>query len=267
MDYIFNYTSGRKLVLYTEGNSILYFLFPFRRNSLPGTLQNDYLSDMTAIKHDDIIYFAYHNLDHRLILCTIDSMSDVVIMSDSSNLCNYRSIRLEGDHSNLYVFYVMTNPLTFNSELHYYSPYSDNEHILITDSSTANISYDVFTVNHKVILYCNNRFYSINPKNYENYYINNPDDIEVLKSENTKLQTTIIENNRIYGQQEARITELEHISDEKDHQIQKVKKESDIIVKNSQKMIEDIKLQYNELADYTKKLQDEYKSITDSYQY
>lgn len=262
MDYIFNYTSGRKIVLYTEGNSILYFMFPFRRNSIPGTLKNDYLSDMTAIKYNGIIYYAYHNLDHRLVLSTIDGISDVVIMSDSSNLCNYRSVRLASDANYIYVFYVMTNPLTFNSELHYHSPYADNDHILIVESSLANIDYNIFTLKNNVILSCEDKFYSINPKEFENYYISNQDDLEELKAENTKLQVKILESNNKYDKYEADIKELKDQITVKNKEIKNAKKESDTILKNSQKMIEDIKRQYNELADYTQKLQDEYKNIT-----
>ena len=93
MNEVFEQGAQQKLVLYTEGNEIIAVRLPLRTGG-EYVLRDGYLADLTAVVLENTIRFAWHSLEHRIILSDIHGRRDQVVLSDAMNASQYGGLRL-----------------------------------------------------------------------------------------------------------------------------------------------------------------------------
>ena len=109
MGYLFEMDHHQQMVLYTEGNEIAGVRLPLRRGG-EFSLRTGYLSDLTAVQYAGMIRFAWHSLEHHIILSGTDEKSDRIILSDPVNARIYGGLRLFAFGEELWLFYTGKDP-------------------------------------------------------------------------------------------------------------------------------------------------------------
>lgn len=109
MGYLFEMDHQQQMVLYTEGNEIAGVRLPLRRGG-EFSLRTGYLSDLTAVQYAGMIRFAWHSLEHHVILSGTDERSDRIILSDPVNARVYGGLRLSAYGEELWLFYTGKDP-------------------------------------------------------------------------------------------------------------------------------------------------------------
>ena len=109
MGYLFEMDHHQQMVLYTEGNEIAGVRLPLRRGG-EFSLRTGYLSDLTAVQYAGMIRFAWHSLEHHIILSGTDEKSDRIILSDPVNARVYGGLRLFVFGEELWLFYTGKDP-------------------------------------------------------------------------------------------------------------------------------------------------------------
>lgn len=104
MNEVFEQGAQQKLVLYTEGNEIIAVRLPLRTGG-EYVLRDGYLADLTAVVLENTIRFAWHSLEHRIILSDIHGRRDQVVLSDAMNVSQYGGLRLVNREGKLWLFY------------------------------------------------------------------------------------------------------------------------------------------------------------------
>ena len=109
MGFLFEMDNHRQVALYTEGNEIMGVRFPLRRGG-EFTLRTGYLSDFTAVLFQGMVRFAWHSLEHHIILSGTEEQSDRIILSDPINAQMYGGLRLLVKEEELWIFYTGKEP-------------------------------------------------------------------------------------------------------------------------------------------------------------
>ena len=109
MNAVFDQGAQQKLVLYTEGNEIIAVRLPIRTGG-EYVLREGYLSDLTAAAWEQTIRFAWHSLEHRIMLSDIYEKRDRVVLSDAMNARQYGGLRLVNREGKLWLFYTAKEP-------------------------------------------------------------------------------------------------------------------------------------------------------------
>lgn len=109
MNEVFEQGAQQKLVLYTEGNEIIAVRLPLRTGG-EYVLRDGYLADLTAVVLENTIRFAWHSLEHRIILSDIHGRRDQVVLSDAMNASQYGGLRLVNREGKLWLFYTAKEP-------------------------------------------------------------------------------------------------------------------------------------------------------------
>ncbi len=109
MNAVFDQGTQQKLVLYTEGNEIIAVRLPIRMGG-EFVLREGYLSDLTAVALEQTIRFAWHSLEHRIILSDIHEKRDRAVLSDAMNARQYGGLRLVNRNGRLWLFYTAKEP-------------------------------------------------------------------------------------------------------------------------------------------------------------
>lgn len=109
MNAVFDQGAQQKLVLYTEGNEIIAVRLPIRTGG-EYVLREGYLSDLTAVTCEQTIRFAWHSLEHRIMLSDIHEKRDRAVLSDAMNARQYGGLRLVNREEKLWLFYTAKEP-------------------------------------------------------------------------------------------------------------------------------------------------------------
>lgn len=109
MNAVFDQGAQQKLVLYTEGNEIIAVRLPIRTGG-EYVLREGYLSDLTAVTCEQTIRFAWHSLEHRIMLSDIHEKWDRAVLSDAMNARQYGGLRLVNREGKLWLFYTAKEP-------------------------------------------------------------------------------------------------------------------------------------------------------------
>ena len=109
MNAVFDQGAQQKLVLYTEGNEIIAVRLPIRTGG-EYVLREGYLSDLTAVTCEQTIRFAWHSLEHRIMLSDIHEKRDRAVLSDAMNARQYGGLRLVNREGKLWLFYTAKEP-------------------------------------------------------------------------------------------------------------------------------------------------------------
>lgn len=109
MNTVFEQGAQQKLVLYTEGNEIIAVRLPTRTGG-EYVLREGYLSDLTAVALENTICFAWHSLEHRIMLSDIHEKRDRAVLSDAMNARQYGGLRLVSREKKLWLFYTGKEP-------------------------------------------------------------------------------------------------------------------------------------------------------------
>lgn len=109
MNAVFDQGTQQKLVLYTEGNEIIAVRLPIRTGG-EYVLREGYLSDLTAVAFEHSIRFAWHSLEHRIMLSDIHEKRDRAVLSDAMNARQYGGLRLVNREGKLWLFYTAKEP-------------------------------------------------------------------------------------------------------------------------------------------------------------
>ncbi len=109
MNAVFDQGAQQKLVLYTEGNEIIAVRLPIRTGG-EYVLREGYLSDLTAAAWEQTIRFAWHSLEHRIMLSDIHEKRDRAVLSDAMNARQYGGLRLVNREGKLWLFYTAKEP-------------------------------------------------------------------------------------------------------------------------------------------------------------
>lgn len=109
MNAVFDQGAQQKLVLYTEGNEIIAVRLPIRTGG-EYVLREGYLSDLTAVTCEQTIRFAWHSLEHRIMLSDIHEKWDRAVLSDVMNARQYGGLRLVNREGKLWLFYTAKEP-------------------------------------------------------------------------------------------------------------------------------------------------------------
>ena len=109
MNAVFDQGAQQKLVLYTEGNEIIAVRLPIRTGG-EYVLREGYLSDLTAVSWEQTIRFAWHSLEHRIMLSDIHEKRDRAVLSDAMNARQYGGLRLVNREGKLWLFYTAKEP-------------------------------------------------------------------------------------------------------------------------------------------------------------
>ncbi len=109
MNAVFDQGTQQKLVLYTEGNEIIAVRLPIRTGG-EYVLREGYLSDLTSVALEHTIRFAWHSLEHRIMLSDIHEKRDRAVLSDAMNARQYGGLRLVNRDGKLWLFYTAKEP-------------------------------------------------------------------------------------------------------------------------------------------------------------
>lgn len=109
MNTVFDQGEQQKLVLYTEGNEIIAVRLPIRTGG-EYVLREGYLSDLTAVSWKHTIRFAWHSLEHRIMLSDIHGKRDRAVLSDVTDARQYGGLRLVDREGKLWLFYTAKEP-------------------------------------------------------------------------------------------------------------------------------------------------------------
>ena len=77
----------------------------YKRQGGEYVLRDGYLADLTAVVLENTIRFAWHSLEHRIILSDIHGRRDQVVLSDAMNASQYGGLRLVNREGKLWLFY------------------------------------------------------------------------------------------------------------------------------------------------------------------
>ena len=94
MGEIHSFSDGSKLAVWEERNQIRAFSFPVRRGTGPSVLRQDLLRDLTSAVYRGRIYYAYHSLEHRVLVCSVGVQEAAAVLSDPTDSCQYCGLRL-----------------------------------------------------------------------------------------------------------------------------------------------------------------------------
>ena len=84
MDYVFDLQEKGKRILYAQGGRIIGLMPQGRLIRQAAVLQEDFLADLTAALHGGRVYYAYHSLEHRVVLHTLEADVPLPLLSDVS---------------------------------------------------------------------------------------------------------------------------------------------------------------------------------------
>lgn len=110
MEYIFRLPDGRRLALWSERNQILR-LMSGGGNRSQSVIRSDYLSDLSAVMYDGKIYFVYQNTASMVMLHLPDDEEDVLLFGERMESCRHSGLKLLVWREMLYLFYAAWNPV------------------------------------------------------------------------------------------------------------------------------------------------------------
>ena len=96
MDYVFDLQEKGKRILYAQGGRIIGLMPQGRLIRQAAVLQEDFLADLTAALHGGRVYYAYHSLEHRVVLHTLEEDVPLPLLSDVSGSRQYGHLALGG---------------------------------------------------------------------------------------------------------------------------------------------------------------------------
>ena len=125
MDYVFDLQEKGKRILYAQGGRIIGLMPQGRLIRQAAVLQEDFLADLTAALHGGRVYYAYHSLEHRVVLHTLEEDVPLPLLSDVSGSRQYGHLALGGHGGTLFFFYTSAGGEGRRTGLYVRCPYRE----------------------------------------------------------------------------------------------------------------------------------------------
>lgn len=276
MEYVFGLSGGRRAVLYDEGN-FLYIQFVGNVRNMQGgarMLGRDFHSCFCCVMHREAICMAYINVANELVWDKAGRENRLILFADTGNAWEMRNLYLVSDEKDIFLFYLVQNPNTGESEIRYLLPEGDRKSRVLKSEKEKIEDYEI--VKKKEEWYLN---YSIAGE--EKKYCFRLEDLEVVSLEEWILckqeKVGELENIRkMYRQKEAELMQANEQLAQMNEQLTQVKEQcmqkDEILAdlkERGNRRVEEIersyKGQYDELAKLTEEIQKEGKRWRDLY--
>ena len=117
MENLHRLPDGSRLLIWEEWNQARGLILPVRRGTGPFVYRQDVLGDLTSELYQGSIYYAYHSLDHRILLGTAGEREVTAVLSDPSDQRRYSRLRLLSWQDELWLFFCAFDPAPGKWEL------------------------------------------------------------------------------------------------------------------------------------------------------
>lgn len=107
MDFLFRLPDGERLALWGEKGQIIRLLSGGNRNRT--VIRSDYLSDLSAVMVEGMIYFVYQNVSGAVMLHLPEEEEDILLMAERLENCRFNGLTLAVWQRKLYLFYSAWN--------------------------------------------------------------------------------------------------------------------------------------------------------------
>ena len=127
MENLHRLPDGSRLLIWEEWNQARGLILPVRRGTGPFVYRQDVLGDLTSELYQGSIYYAYHSLDHRILLGTAGEREVTAVLSDPSDQRRYSRLRLLSWQDELWLFFCAFDPSSGKWELRVMRPLAGRE--------------------------------------------------------------------------------------------------------------------------------------------
>lgn len=246
---IMAFNNGQPIILFMESEKVYMYTANGGRIYQKGIIFDDVRKDFDVFSCDNQ-YIYYISTDNKIKLAMLnqDRFTEFlsIPMEDSKNNVEIVNVSPLMCQNELYIFYCNHNKSTEKYEIYYILSTCPNKSCLIERNIDINTNFDVFSANEKIGLVLNDNYYYLSADKKMININNNLENSNKIHSLNRNIEDL----KKALSKKSNELITVQKLLSEKNSEINDLKATQD-----------HISVQYNELAEYAGKLQDELRKI------